>query len=623
MGLYRAARSTRSGQIAGRSGPLSRARATATATAAVCMCVSLTVLGAPQASAAARHRRTTPSSGAVVKLAEGAQGAPDSILPFITGAHTSLANTNLQYQMWPTLYTIGTPASVTSINRTLSLAEPPVYSDGNTQVSVTLKPWKWSDGQPLSARDVTFFLNLLKAERTTWASWSPGNMPTNVLSWSSQGARTVVIKLKRAYNPTWFTDNQLAHVVPMPQQAWDKESATGAVGTYDTTTAGAKLVYTFLVKQSESTATYDTNPLWQVVDGPFKIKQYTSNSFVALVPNASYSGPRKPHIAKFEEVPYTSSTTEFNTVLSGGITLGYIPLNDMKEVARVKSAGYRIERSALEAVNMMGLNFRSSQAGVLIKQLYIRRALNDVMDQPGQIKSIIDGGGYPDYGPIPPQPPNPYMPNIQRKNPFSVSAARALLTSHGWKIPTNGVATCVRPGTGRSECGQGIAKGRRLVFSLVYATGSGYLTATMANYKSDASEAGIDVNLNAQPFNTIVGDICPTTQCDSRTWEIANWGAGFAQNYDSPYPQGSSLFIAAGNSIPKTRRLNALLTATKTATGSESAREMKAYAALLIREAPVVWQIETYTVNAVSNKVQNVWYNPVTEAVYPQEFVVK
>jgi peptide/nickel transport system substrate-binding protein len=591
----------------------------------VSMMAVLAASVASPASASTRHHLARSSGSAVVSLAEGAQGTPNYIMPFVTGANNAEANINLQYQMWPTLYTLSTPKSVNAINTTLSLADPPVYSDGNTQVSVTLKPWKWSDGSPLSARDITFFMNILKANKESWSSWAPGNMPTNVVSWKAVGPRTVVFKLNKAYNPTWFTDTELAHVVPMPQQAWDKESASGPVGTYDTTTAGAKAVYAFLRKQGEDTHTYDTNPLWQVVDGAWKLKQYTPNSFVALVPNTAYSGPDKPHIAKFEEIPYTSSTAEFNAVLSGDVSLGYVPLNDLSETARVQAVGYHLVRSVLEAANMLSLNYHSPVVGPLVDQLYIRKALNDVMDQPAQIKAILHGdGGYPDYGPIPPEPPNPYMASIQKKSPFDISAARKLLTSHGWKIPSSGAATCVKPGTGPTECGAGIPKGKKLEFSLVYVSGSGYLTATMANYKSDASRVGIVINLSQQPFNSIVGDICGTPTCDSPGWQIANWGAGFAENYNSPYPEGAPIFENhVGLDYPVTKTFAALMDVTKTATGSKTVKAMKAYDTWVIQHQLEVWQIETYTVNAVSNKVKNVWYSPITGNVYPQDFVVK
>jgi len=590
----------------------------------VTLAAAITAVDAPGASAATK-RHLTASSGAVVTMAEGAQGTPNNIMPFVSGANNSAANTNLQEQMWPTLYTIGTATNVNAINGPLSLADPPVYSTGDTQVSVTLKPYKWSDGTPLTARDVTFFMNILKANKTSWAHYTPGTMPTNVVSWTAKGTSTVVFKLKKAYNPTWFTDDELAYIVPLPQQAWDKESANGAVGTYDTTTAGAKAVYNFLNTEGSNTATYGSNPLWQVVDGAWKIQQYTSNGFVALVPNTAYSGPDKPKIAKFEEEPFTSSTAEFNALLGGNLDIGYVPLNDLAEQSRVTGAGFHIVRSELVAVNMMSLNYYSPVVGPLVKQLYIRKALNDVMDQPAQISAILDkSGGYVDYGPIPTVPKTPYMAPTQKKNPFNISAARKLLTSHGWKIPANGAARCVRPGTGPKDCGAGISKGKTLTFSLLYVSGSGYLTQTMENYKSDASKAGIVVNLSQQPFNSIVGDICGTPTCDSPGWQIANWGAGFSWNFGSPYPVGSTMFEGhVGLDYPVPKKLASLITATETASGPNTAKAMRAYDTWVIKNDPEVWQIETYTINAVSNKLKGVTFYPVTGNVFPQDFRVK
>jgi hypothetical protein len=40
-----------------------------------------------------------------------------------------------------------------------------------------------------------------------------------------------------------LTGKMLSEVPLLPQQAWDKTSATGEVGNYDGTTAGAKAVY--------------------------------------------------------------------------------------------------------------------------------------------------------------------------------------------------------------------------------------------------------------------------------------------------------------------------------------------------------------------------------------------
>ena len=66
------------------------------------------------------------------------------------------------------------------------------------------------------------------------------------------------------------------------------------------------------------------------------------------------------------------------------------------------------------------------------------------------------------------------MDSYEQHNPYpySPSAARQLLTSHGWTVPGSGAATCAKPGTGAGECGKGISKGARLSFNLQYASGT-------------------------------------------------------------------------------------------------------------------------------------------------------
>jgi peptide/nickel transport system substrate-binding protein len=125
----------------------------------------------------------------------------------------------------------------------------------------------------------------------------------------------------------------------LPQQSWDLLSSSGTVGNYDasaetrspvpntspvqhvptnpgTASTGALGVAQFLNTQSQDLSTYATNPLWQVVNGPFKLSQFTTGGFVNMVPNKNYSGSPKPTISAFEELPYTSDTAEFDQLRS-------------------------------------------------------------------------------------------------------------------------------------------------------------------------------------------------------------------------------------------------------------------------------------------------------------------
>jgi peptide/nickel transport system substrate-binding protein len=97
----------------------------------------------------------------------------------------------------------------------MSLGNPPLYSDRDRVVTITLKRASWSDGEPVIARDVVFWINLLKANRDDWASYVPGGFPDNVSAVKTLGGRSVRLTLNRSYNPVWFTNNELSQITPL------------------------------------------------------------------------------------------------------------------------------------------------------------------------------------------------------------------------------------------------------------------------------------------------------------------------------------------------------------------------------------------------------------------------
>ena len=123
-----------------------------------------------------------------------------------------------------------------------------MYSADGKSVTITLKGWKWSDGTQITARDIQFWQNLVTANKDNWAGYSPGEYPDNVLSTTINPTNPLQItfNLSQAYGSYFFTYNELSQITPLPQHVWDKESATGAVGDYDETPAGAQAVYKFL-----------------------------------------------------------------------------------------------------------------------------------------------------------------------------------------------------------------------------------------------------------------------------------------------------------------------------------------------------------------------------------------
>ncbi|HWG01210.1 MAG TPA: ABC transporter substrate-binding protein, partial [Trebonia sp.] len=464
-------------------------------------------------------------SGGTATVALPADVQPNWILPFGSITTASVYNGSwFQQLMYRPLYTFGGNNNSIAINYALSTANAPVYSDGGKTVTIAMKGWKWSNGETVDAQDVVFWLNLLESEKSNYYGYASGLMPDNVVSYSATGPNTVVLHLDKAYSSLWFTYNQLAEINPFPL-SWDVTSAGAKAGSGGCATDSAKdkwakcvAVYNFLNAQAKQAASYATNPLWAVSDGAWQLSAFNTDGHVTFTPNTKYSGSPKPTLSAVKFVPYTSDSTEYTALRTGQVDVGYIPSQDLpqKSLSQVLpstnplGSNYTLLPFYQDAIAYYQPNFNNPTLGAAFKQLYVREALQQTVDQDGISKAIWRGYAYPTSGPIPNQPPSQWIPSIQGQNSkqgpyaFSVATAKSLLTSHGWS-EVGGVMTCQTP----AKCGAGIAKGTKLAFTLDYSTGTAAFAQEASVYKSDASQAGIQISLVGQSFNTIIGESAP------------------------------------------------------------------------------------------------------------------
>ena len=480
-------------------------RAVTVCAAVICAGVLVTSMASAQGAGPARTGTATTAkagSGATVTVAYLPGDMPNYIFPMIAPASDTPADIFwFIEQFWRPLYWFGDSKGGSGFNESLSLAYPPTFSNGGRTATIKLKNWKWSDGKAITSRDVEFWINLFRNDRSGYANYIPGNFPDNVTAFHYISPTTFSVTFNAKYNQNWLLYNQLSVIFVAPQHAWDKTSMTGKIGNYDLTASGAQAVYKFLNNESLNVDSYQSDPLWQTVDGPYRLESYQPNSEVTIVPNKNYSGYPKSHVGKIEFLNFTSDAAEYLQVLAGKIDYGYVPFADAPGDGQVKALGYRVDPWPQGGMNYAVYNFTNPTVGPLFKQLYIRQAIQSTIDQPAYIQKALYGFGVPTYGPVPAfqgqlqfnglpegdpaQQHNPY--------PYSISNAKKLLSSHGWKVVPGGVDTCQKPGTGANECGAGITKGEKLSFQFLYASGVIQYTVEIQAFASAASEAGIQV----------------------------------------------------------------------------------------------------------------------------------
>jgi peptide/nickel transport system substrate-binding protein len=586
--------------------------------------------GASGSGSSAAPTGGTAIAGGTATYALPPSTVPNYIFPFDSSTYFSVTNSeDFQYLMYRPLYWFGNGASPT-LNTGLSLADAPVFSGKN--VTITMKGWKWSNGTTVSAQNVVFWIHMMQAVASSdWGAFVPGGFPTNVSNIKATSPTTLTMTMNKAYNPTWFTYNELSQISPMPE-AWDKTASGPSHCT--TTVSDCAAVYSYLDSQSKALSSWAGSPIWGIVDGPWRLSAFNSDGNSTFVPNKSYGGPVKARLAQFQEVPFTTESAEYNVLQAGSaggnqkIDVGYLPTVD----APAKPANAIIGRNPVNnyylsplypwGINYFPLNYQSTTGnGPILKQLYFRQALQYLMNQAAVISGPLKGYGAPTVGPVGSVPVTNYLSSTGKAGdpwPYNPGKAKSLLTSHGWTVVPNGTTSCSDP----TKCGAGIKQGQQLSFTLPYATGTEWIAQEMTQLQSNASQVGIKLSLDPKPFNqvtAIAAGNCVVAKI-SCNWDMGNWGGGwtFVPDY---FPSGETLFLSgsgANSGGYNNAHNDSLINATLTTTSMQSLYTWQDY---LAQQLPVIWQPNgVYQLTEVNNTLRGVIPQSTTLNINPEDW---
>ncbi|MGA5134107.1 ABC transporter substrate-binding protein [Streptomyces olivoreticuli] len=507
-----------------------------------------------------------PKRGGTVTWACAPGFPPAVIFPFTPAERMGTRNI-LEFQalMYSTLYYFGSNG-LPEPDWDRSIGEPPRWSEDGLTVSIKIKPWKWSNGETLCADNVLFWVNLMKVKGDRYGEYVPGYFPDNLVDYGKAGDNTVYFTFDREYSKRWVLMNQLSTITPLPK-SWDRTAAGPANASGDT--ADVEAVYAYLMAEQgdivdESNAhrtRWADSPVWSTVSGPWRLKSYTAEGVVTFVPNESYSGPNRPYLDEFRQVPTFSDEEQYKMLQRGprgkdAIQVGYLPLSFATKPTTSPDKGgpnplqdYRLIPQTAYCIRYTSLNYNNPTVrGKLFHQKYFRQALQSCLDQDAAVRDIYQGYAYRQNGPVPMYPATDFVSPRQREGawplPFDVERAKQLLEDNGWDTSVT-PAVCVRPGTGTGEAGEGIPQGTELTFLLRYAEGRPALTRLMQQLRADAAKAGIEVRLEEVYGSVLVAEDAPCEAGPDCLWEACCWNGGWVFHH----PTGEILFStgAGGN----------------------------------------------------------------------------
>ena len=348
-----------------------------------------------------------------INYALPANFTPNWILPIGTASHLNTNNSSITHALYEPLISYDGSTGKIAWNKKASVAKAADFAEDGKSVTITLDDRHWSDGKPITSRDVAFWFNLIKANKAQWGSYSEGKAPDNWSTFTTIDDTHFEIAFDKAYNADWMLANQLSYLIPLPQHVWDKTSDSADVTDADESPAGAKQVWKYLNTAAGKIADYDSNDLWKTISGPYGVASFSTAGRVRLTANEKYDGGEAAGIATVNLMPFTTTDAETNAVRSGEVDYGYINATDLDQKDSFTSQGYEVEPWTGWAITYMPYNFNNPTMGAVFKQLYARQAVQMSIDQASLSKVVFNGTATSTYGPIPQAQESDYVSDVQ------------------------------------------------------------------------------------------------------------------------------------------------------------------------------------------------------------------
>jgi peptide/nickel transport system substrate-binding protein len=273
---------------------------------------------------------------------------------------------------------------------------------------------KWSDGKPITAKDVVFTVNLI-ANRDSLTSLggnistltgldATGKLPkgqTSVPGLKATDDSTVVFSTKKPVDPNYIKELIGTKVVIVPEH----------------------------VLGSTPAAKIDDSKFAQLPDvtsGPYKFTKYTQNASIEYAANPDYY-LGAPKIAKviMKIMPASNLAGELQTgsiLMNSGGGIGNIPFQDLKTVQNLKDVNTKVNPT---------IGFQTIQFNVkTFPDPRMRQGLAHAINRQQIVDELLLGNGEIVDGPYTSQ--SPYLDKGLKNLTYDPALAKKLLTEAGW-----------------------------------------------------------------------------------------------------------------------------------------------------------------------------------------------
>ena len=315
------------------------------------------------------------------------------------------------YELWNLQYATLTDKAADDFHTIPGLAESWKKSNNGLTYTYTLRPGlKWSDGQPLTAEDVTYTVNRSRDEEWLNHSSTVANLTAKTIDDTHVEITTKVPDPKL---PTM-------DVYIVPKHIYEKISAK-ALASYEATDG--------------------------VGSGPYTLKEWKKGQFWSMDANPNY-WQGKPTIDEVIFRPFTNASAMVSALENGELDAAHnVPASSFKKLGNEKNIV--TVQGQQGGFDELGINSGDGLAGhPALKDPKVRQAIAHAIDKKTIVDRALSGIGEPADAMSPSASPD-WRPEItgDERLDFNIDEANQILDDAGYK-DTNGDGVREMPGGG-------------------------------------------------------------------------------------------------------------------------------------------------------------------------------
>ena len=212
--------------------------------------------------------------------------------------------------------------------------------------TITLDDRHWSDGEPITSRDVEFWFNLVKANKARLGQLQRrARRRTTGPSSKTVDDTHFTLTFDQAYNQQWMLANELSHDHADAAARLGQDRATGRrVGRSTAPPRAPRRSWTYLNGAAKKISGYATNPLWKTVSGPYTIKAFSTPARSSCSPRTpSTTAATRPTSRHVNLLPFTTTDAEVNASGRRRSTTATSTPTDLSQEQVVHRQGYTVK----------------------------------------------------------------------------------------------------------------------------------------------------------------------------------------------------------------------------------------------------------------------------------------